>query len=315
MVCLREWPLRSRRTDVWYAAILPTRKIFCLLAFFHMAKQSRFPGENAFARVEQTSCQPGRQNRASPPKGVSRDFQVARRITGRTANQDRHLVFPFQTRDFAKPAPGETSQSKKPRFPIVFGLTQSPSILWLFQRVSVGASRPMSDAVSNPFVRGDWRRKQKCFASLPGVARLDRHSCTHTPLLPNTKQQQWPALPPPSPARSPPSRRPRSRYVARRARARVRAKFGATTRTFFREAIENASDANARARVERDAALSMTRRHPARRAACARSRPSRAFLFPMASRCARTPAPVGYGIPARPRWHAKSRLRDATSGD
>jgi hypothetical protein len=27
-------------------------------------------------------------------------------------------------------------------------------------------------------------------------------------------------LPPPSPARSPPSRRPRSRYVARRARAR-----------------------------------------------------------------------------------------------
>jgi hypothetical protein len=23
-------------------------------------------------------CQPGRQNRASPPKGVSRDFQVAR---------------------------------------------------------------------------------------------------------------------------------------------------------------------------------------------------------------------------------------------
>ena len=34
---------------------------------------------------------------------------------------------------------------------------------------------------------------------------------------------KWPALPPPSPARSPPSRRPRSRYVARRARALSRA--------------------------------------------------------------------------------------------
>ena len=213
--------LRSRRADVLYAAILPTRKIFCLLAFSHMAKQSRFPGENAFARVEQTCA--NRDDKIAPrhQKAFREISKWRGRIISRTANQDRHRVFPFQTRDFAKPAPGETSQSKKPRFPIVFGLTQSPSILWLFQRVSVGASRPMSEAVSNPFVRGDWRRKQKCFASLlPGVAHLDRHSCTHTPLLPNTKQQQWPALPPPSPARSPPSRRPRSRYVARRARAR-----------------------------------------------------------------------------------------------
>ena len=257
-------------------------------------------------------CQPGRQNRASPPKGVSRDFQVARRITGRTANQDRHLVFPFQTRDFAKPAPGETSQSKKPRFPIVFGLTQSPSILWLFQRVSVGASRPMSDAVSNPFVRGDWRRKQKCFASLPGVARLDRHSCTHTPLLPNTKQQQWPALPPPSPARSPPSRRPRSRYVARRACVRNPARPHA--RSFGKHSRTQATRTRAR-ESSAARALSVTRGNPARHAVCALSRPSRALFFPMAPRRARTPGPMGYGFPAYPRRDAKSRLPPQASGD
>ena len=131
------------------------------IAFFHMAKQSRFPGENAFARVEQTSCQPGRQNRASPPKGVSRDFQVARQNRHlelrikidiaffpfkRAMNQYRHRVFPFQTRDFAKPAPGETSRVKITQIPDRFSDERAISVRsWLFQRVSVGASRPMSD--------------------------------------------------------------------------------------------------------------------------------------------------------------------------
>ena len=104
--------LRSRRAVVWYAAILPTRKIFCLLAFFHMAKQSRFPGENAFARVEQTCA--NRDDKIAPrhQKAFREISKWRGRIISRTANQDRHRVFPFQTRDFAKPAPGETSQSK-----------------------------------------------------------------------------------------------------------------------------------------------------------------------------------------------------------
>jgi hypothetical protein len=95
----------------------------------------------------------------------------------------------------------------------------------------------------------------------------------------------------------------------------VRAKSGATARTFFREAIENASDANARARVERDARVE----HDAR--ASRASRRVRAF-----SAVARVSFPDGLSVranagtgwlrnPARPRWHAKSRLRDATSGD
>jgi len=99
-----------------------------------------------------------------------------------------------------------------------------------------------------------------------------------------------------------------------RARACVRNPAQPHARSFVKQSRTRATRTRARG-SSATRALSMTRRHPARRAACARSRPSRAFLFPMASRCARTPAPVGYGIPARPRWHAKSRLRDATSGD
>ena len=105
-----------------------------------------------------------------------------------------------------------------------------------------------------------------------------------------------------------------SKVQVRRA-TRVRAKSGATARTFFREAIENASDANARARVERDARVE----HDAR--ASRASRRVRAF-----SAVARVSFPDGLSVranagtgwlrnPARPRWHAKSRLRDATSGD
>ena len=106
-------------------------------------------------------CQPGRQNRASPPKGVSRDFQVARQNRHlelrikidiaffpfkRAMNQYRHRVFPFQTRDFAKPAPGETSRVKITQIPDRFSDERAISVRsWLFQRVSVGASRPMSD--------------------------------------------------------------------------------------------------------------------------------------------------------------------------
>ena len=158
---MREWPLRSRRTDVWYVAILPTRKIFCLLAFFHMAKQSRFPGENAFARVEQTSCQPGRtKSRLATKRRFERfpsgeaESHLELRIKidiaffpfKRAMNQYRHRVFPFQTRDFAKPAPGETSRVKKTQIPDRFSDELAISVRsWLFQRVSVGASRPMSD--------------------------------------------------------------------------------------------------------------------------------------------------------------------------
>ena len=70
------------------------------IAFFHMAKQSRFPGENAFARVEQTSCQPGRtKSRLATKRRFERFPSGEAESTSRTANQDRHRVFPFQTRD------------------------------------------------------------------------------------------------------------------------------------------------------------------------------------------------------------------------
>jgi len=72
---------RGRCLQARRDAILPTRKIFCPFDFFRTAKQSRFPTENA----SRQTCQPGRQNRASPRKTVSRDFQVARRIDPRRA--------------------------------------------------------------------------------------------------------------------------------------------------------------------------------------------------------------------------------------
>jgi hypothetical protein len=75
VVRLREWRFDQRGRCLLQArrdAILPTRKIFCPFDFFRTAKQSRFPDENA----SRQTCQPGRQNRASPRKTVSRDFQV-----------------------------------------------------------------------------------------------------------------------------------------------------------------------------------------------------------------------------------------------
>jgi hypothetical protein len=74
VVRLREWRFdqRGRCLQARRDAILPTRKIFCPFDLFRTAKQSRFPDENA----SRQTCQLGRQNRASPRKTVSRDFQV-----------------------------------------------------------------------------------------------------------------------------------------------------------------------------------------------------------------------------------------------
>ena len=59
----------------------------------------------------------------------------------RAMNQYRHRVFPFQTRET-----GETSRVKKTQIPDRFSDERAISVRsWLFQRVSVGASRPMSD--------------------------------------------------------------------------------------------------------------------------------------------------------------------------
>ena len=97
---------------------------------------------------------------------------------------------------------------------------------------------------------------------------------------------------------------------ATRARAR-RAPAQPHARSFFR--AENALDANARARVERDARVE----HDARASRASRSVRAFSAVARVSSRripdglsVRAKPAPVGYGS-----WHAKSRLRDATSGD
>ena len=133
MVCLREWPLRSRRTDVWYAAILPTRKIFCLLAFFHMAKQSRFPGENAFARVEQTCA--NRDDKIAPRH--QKAFREISKWRGESLVELRIKIdissFPFKRAISRNRRPVKRRESKKPRFPIVFRMNaQSPFDLGFF---------------------------------------------------------------------------------------------------------------------------------------------------------------------------------------
>ena len=106
-----------------------------------------FSRRKRFCAREQTSCQPGRtKSRLATKRRFERFPSGEAESTSRTANQDRHRVFPFQTRDFAKPAPGETSRVKKTQIPDRFSDERAISVRsWLFQRVSVGASRPMSD--------------------------------------------------------------------------------------------------------------------------------------------------------------------------
>ena len=141
---------------------------FCQLGRFFACSLSSiwrsshvFPAKTLLRAWSRLRANRDEQNRASPPKGVSRDFQVARQNRHlelrikidiaffpfkRAMNQYRHRVFPFQTRDFAKPAPGETSRVKKTQIPDRFSDELAISVRsWLFQRVSVGASRPMSD--------------------------------------------------------------------------------------------------------------------------------------------------------------------------
>ena len=161
---MREWPLRSRRTDVcWYAAILPTRKIFCLLQNRFLpygeavtfSRRKRFCARGAdFVPTGTTKSRLATKRRFERFPSGEAESHLELRIKidiaffpfKRAMNQYRHRVFPFQTRDFAKPAPGETSRVKKTQIPDRFSDERAISVRsWLFQRVSVGASRPMSD--------------------------------------------------------------------------------------------------------------------------------------------------------------------------
>ena len=101
---------------------------FFYLRVFSYGEVVTFSPRKRFARVGLFSCQPGRENRASPRKNGFRDFQVALRIESNRVNRrfrvPRVAFFPFKraiSRDRRPVKRREKRGFKKPRFPIVFG--------------------------------------------------------------------------------------------------------------------------------------------------------------------------------------------------
>ena len=117
-VCWSE--VRDRRAVVLHprrAAILPTRKIFLSSCFFVWRSSHVFPKKTFRARRTFFVPTGTRKSRLATqkrfqrfPSGAPNRVESSESSISGSASR----VFPFQTRDFARPAPGETS--RKTRF-------------------------------------------------------------------------------------------------------------------------------------------------------------------------------------------------------
>ena len=146
---MREWPLRSRRTDVCTLRFCQLGRFFACSLSSIWRSSHVFPAKTllrAWSRLVPTGTTKSRlatkRRFERFPSGEAEShlelrikIDIAFFPFKRAMNQYRHRVFPFQTRDFAKPAPGETSRVKITQIPDRFSDERAISVRsWLFQR-------------------------------------------------------------------------------------------------------------------------------------------------------------------------------------
>jgi hypothetical protein len=330
VVRLREWRFDQRGRCLLQArrdAILPTRKIFCPFDFFRTAKQSRFPDENA----SRQTCQPGRQNRASPRKTVSRDFQV-RAESIRVARNPSFWVdfirfasvgfFPFKRAIPRNRRPvnrREKRGSKKPGRPIVFSDREIQRNLRFDLAFTARLGWRVTANELTPFrIRFSWvigEESEKCF-SLHLASRVPIAIPAHTPLsykTPNNNNGLH-CLHLHRLRRRPQGVQGPGTSRDARARACVRIPTRPHARSFGKLSRTRATRTRARG-PSAARARSVTRGGSARRIACARSRPSRALFLATATSARANAGTGGLRNSRTPATAREKPIARRTSGD